>query len=100
MHSNKSWDDLTKDRDSWMRRAQKAEGDLQALGKDGALGRLGAQIDDARIAATRERESWTTRLDVLKRENAALRRQLAAQPAAPRKGVRLSKAPRGTVVSP
>ena len=100
MHSNKSWDELEADRDHWMKRAQKAEGDLQALGKDGALGRLGAQIDEARVAATRERETWTSRLDALKRENAGLRRQLAARPAAARNGVRLSKAPRGTVVSP
>ena len=98
MHSNKSWDQLDAERAAWMDRALTAEASLMELGKEGALGRLGAQLDEAETAAARQCASWTSRLDELKqrlaakeRENAGLRQQLAA-----RGGVRLLKAPRST----
>jgi hypothetical protein len=101
MHSNKSWDQLDTERTEWMNRALAAESSLKELGKEGALGRLGAQLDKVEIAAAKEHVAWTSRLDELKqqlsakeRENAALRQQLAA-----RRGVRLVKAPRGTAVA-
>lgn len=77
MHSNKSWDDLTQDRDAWMERAQKAEGDLHELGEKGALGRLAGQLAEAESASARQKEKYGDRVNALTNTVIAKERAIA-----------------------
>jgi hypothetical protein len=58
-------------------RAMKAEGTIQLLQMDGALGRLAAKLDVEEAKAARERQSSADALEDLRRELAAKDRLIA-----------------------
>lgn len=87
MRRERTYDDKCREAERLQARVEELEKTLREIGKDGALGRLAAQLVEAEAARDRQKAKY-----------AALSQQLAAQSGAPHQGVRLGKAPRGSAV--